>query len=170
MNRLYRTLPVANVYLGRGPRAHPRQGGQGSRSAAGAAAGGDPPGLPRHDAPSADAGRRESRRRSSSCGPLCEATTAGAWPGAAAGLDSRSNDGPPGTSLTSGSRLWWAATSPPTCSGTVSPRGSAARGPSLQLVQQLLGHADIRTTTIYSHLVTLGQREAIRQYLEPPAS
>jgi site-specific recombinase XerD len=43
------------------------------------------------------------------------------------------------------------------------------QGADLQYVQQLLGHADIRTTTVYSHLVTTQQRETLAKYLEPQA-
>jgi integrase/recombinase XerD len=45
-----------------------------------------------------------------------------------------------------------------------------SQGADLQYVQQLLGHADIRTTTVYSHLVTTAQRETLARYLEPLAA
>jgi integrase/recombinase XerD len=44
------------------------------------------------------------------------------------------------------------------------------QGADLQYVQQLLGHEDIRTTTVYSHLVTSAQRETLAKYLEPPTA
>jgi integrase/recombinase XerD len=43
-----------------------------------------------------------------------------------------------------------------------------SQGMDIQHVQQLLGHADIRTTTIYSHVVTMKQQAELARYLRAP--
>ena len=39
-------------------------------------------------------------------------------------------------------------------------------GAPLELIQEALGHADIKTTLIYAHLSTKKPREDIAKYLE----